>query len=482
MKKENKIYIDPDMLGEYDLSNGVRGKYARTTGPKSKVVVHDQPEMRELFPAFYAQTEQEIASLWQDCVFAFDANVLLHIYKYTPETKKEFLNVLKKLQERIWLPHQAAYEYQKRRLVVIDQQRQAYGEIEKILKQAVQSLESALNPYAKHPSIDVQPMLQEIKAVVEREKQRLKIAKETHPDYSAVDELRDTVSEYFRQRIGEPYTEDELEAIYRKADQRIQQQVPPGYKDAPRHGDIIIWFQLLDYARVYQRPIIFVTDDAKEDWWLRDNSLTPRPELVQEMHDNAHLPFHMYLADKFLEEAKTYLKLQDKKGTIADAIEEVREVRQQEEVAEASEHASIGSSTRIQQALQEALVAQETYQAKIQQALAEERAYQSSISDSLARRLAKPQDYSTLINGLTQSGSVKRINEEITQSPSQLSSSEQLAKLASQNPAGLHSPETIIIGSGQASDQTVAFMDRPADDPFMDQSGEELEAEDANKG
>src|SRR5437867_10328835 len=50
MKKEPKLHIDPDMLGEYDLSNGVRGKYANHIGPQSKVIIDGKPGIRPQSP------------------------------------------------------------------------------------------------------------------------------------------------------------------------------------------------------------------------------------------------------------------------------------------------------------------------------------------------------------------------------------------------------------------------------------------------
>ena len=43
MKKASNLQSDPDGLGLYDLSNGVRGKYAGSTGPESKVIVYGKP-------------------------------------------------------------------------------------------------------------------------------------------------------------------------------------------------------------------------------------------------------------------------------------------------------------------------------------------------------------------------------------------------------------------------------------------------------
>jgi hypothetical protein len=96
--------------------------------------------MRDLFRGYYKPTPEELAELWEKCIFSFDANILLHIYSYTPETRERFFEILNRLNERIWIPHQVAYEYQKNRLYVISDQVKVYEEIEIILNKNLYNL------------------------------------------------------------------------------------------------------------------------------------------------------------------------------------------------------------------------------------------------------------------------------------------------------------------------------------------------------
>jgi hypothetical protein len=72
--------------------------------------------MRRAFPGYYRPTEDEFSELWNGCLFAFDANVLLNLYRYSLETSNEFLTILSEISDRLWIPHQAALEYQRRRV------------------------------------------------------------------------------------------------------------------------------------------------------------------------------------------------------------------------------------------------------------------------------------------------------------------------------------------------------------------------------
>nr|WP_315870943.1 PIN-like domain-containing protein [Trichocoleus desertorum] len=78
--------------------------------------------MRNLFPGHYKPTENEFEQIWQSCTFSFDTNILLNVYRYTPRSAERLFEIWQKLSDRIWLPHQVAYEYHQERLHVISHQ------------------------------------------------------------------------------------------------------------------------------------------------------------------------------------------------------------------------------------------------------------------------------------------------------------------------------------------------------------------------
>ncbi|KYC41977.1 hypothetical protein WA1_18345 [Scytonema hofmannii PCC 7110] len=289
--------------------------------------------MRNLFRGYYKPTSEELAEIWKNCIFSFDANVLLHIYCYTPETRKRFFDILHRFQERIWLTHQVAYEYQKNRIYVISKFLKAYEDIENILIKKLQEIRSEFaHDYRKHPFIKPQEIIENLEIVTEKIIFQLYEARKQHPNYLEQDELREVLSNLFEDKVGKPYSEEELENLYQKAEKRFSYQKPPGYKDAnkpiPRnYGDVILWFQLIDYAKIQQKPLIFITDDNKEDWWLKydGESLEPRPELIQEIISEVGIEefqFYIYHSDQFLDYAEKFLELPIQ----PEAVQEVREV------------------------------------------------------------------------------------------------------------------------------------------------------------
>lgn len=111
-----------------------------------------------------------------------------------------------------------------------------------------------------------------------------------------------------------------------EAKKRYECAIPPGYKDLHKkgpaaYGDAIAWFQLLDYAKTIDKPLILVTRDTKEDWWWEHDGKTlgPRHELIQEMVDT-NTRFYMYTTERFMEYAQTHFHLDAK----PEVIEEVK--------------------------------------------------------------------------------------------------------------------------------------------------------------
>ncbi|MFN6502184.1 MAG: PIN domain-containing protein [Nostoc sp. DedQUE01] len=289
--------------------------------------------MRDLFPGYYQPTEEEFAILWEECTFSFDTNVLLHIYRYKSETRERFFDILQKLKKRIWITHQVAYEYQKERLAVISQQSVAYDKIEEILNKNLQNLKNEIKSYSRHPLIDTTQITESIEKAIKRVKSNLRKKKQAHPNLINDDELRERITQILDGKVGKSFSKEKLKTIYKDAEQRFKELIPPGYKDAKKpepdkYGDAILWFQLIEYAKYEKKPVVFVTDDTKEDWWLEYEGkiISPRPELAQEMLAEAGVKFYMYSTDRFMKYAENFLKLPEQ----PESIEEAREIMIQE--------------------------------------------------------------------------------------------------------------------------------------------------------
>jgi len=289
--------------------------------------------MRKTLPGYYRPTDEEFSELWENCLFVLDANVLLNLYCYSPETREELLGILGGISDRLWIPHQAALEYHQRHLGVIEQQTAAYDEIQKVLDKAWKKLASDLRSLlrrGRHPLVELDPLLERVKSVFTETKEELKKTKQEHPDWLDHDPIKDAITTLFEGKVGSPYPPERINEIYREGKTRYERKMPPGYQDADKggvrqYGDLVLWFQVIDKATETKKPIILITDERKNDWWLdfKGKTIGPRPELVEEMATEAGVSFYMYAADPFMEYARKYLGAEVKQ----DAIDEIKDVR-----------------------------------------------------------------------------------------------------------------------------------------------------------
>jgi hypothetical protein len=289
--------------------------------------------MRDLFPGYFAPTELELDELWREATFTFDANVLLGLYKLSNEAQQVFFDALEKLGGRIFLPYQAAHEYVRHRGRAINDRAATLKDIKKETVKFLNEVEKRLQEHSVPKSTEIIKMANQAATQLA---EIIDSAIENEPDWGRSDTLLEKLCNVFEGKIGPGQSAFELEGLQKKASIRYAKKIPPGYKDEgkgdpEKYGDAIIWFQLMNFASNSQKPIIFVTRDAKEDWWLSSSGKTigPRPELVQEMMQTAAVRFHMYSMQRFLEFAQQHFKL--KSAPTKKAASEIAEIEKHEE-------------------------------------------------------------------------------------------------------------------------------------------------------
>src|SRR5437588_12356624 len=103
--------------------------------------------MKTLCAGYYRPTKEEFAELWKKCLFVFDASVLLDLYRSTAKTREVLLSVLEKIKDHIWLPYQAAWEYQENRLDVIVKERELYSDLRDTLNGLMKSVQQKMDKH-----------------------------------------------------------------------------------------------------------------------------------------------------------------------------------------------------------------------------------------------------------------------------------------------------------------------------------------------
>ena len=326
--------------------------------------------MRETFRAYYRPTDIELVEIWAEGIIVLDTNTLLNFFRYTPGTRDEFLGVLDKLQNSLWIPHHVGLEFHRRRLGVISTTSEAFTKVTETLRKAESDIEATLNAYKHHPSLSKSDLLKEVNYFFGGLAEKLESQQEEHRTRVLLngdaEQTFQRISDLFSGRVGPALTEEELTSIYEEGETRYENKVPPGYKDKDannpnQYGDLVIWKEILKLGAAEQKPVIFVTDDTKEDWWWRAGGETqgPRVELVDEYWEKAQQRIHFYEPLRFLE----YAKVPTESQVSPESLEEVEEVS--------------SASSRAQRVLQERKRSLEAEQAQLVRRI-ERRQFESS--------------------------------------------------------------------------------------------------------
>jgi hypothetical protein len=270
--------------------------------------------------------------MWLQGLFVLDANVLLNLYRYSASTRDELLSVLRKIEDRLWLPYQVGKEYLDRRPSVITNQRAVYESLQNHLDKVLREVEKRANQLHKDTVVEAKSALEQIRESFEQLRTYLEQREAEVPEQSNLpeDDLTwQVIEKIFAGKVGPPYTEDRRTKIFQEGKKRYADRIPPGYMDQEKggkeqFGDLLLWFQILDKAEETKKPIVFVTDDQKEDWWWRshDRIIGPRHELMEEMLHRAGVLFYMYQPAPFMTQAKQYLE----QDVSDEAINEAQEL------------------------------------------------------------------------------------------------------------------------------------------------------------
>lgn len=286
--------------------------------------------MKDKFPGYCKKSQNDIENLWNVGNVFFDTNVLLNLYRYSKETRNTIIELIGKFKNRIWLPHQAALEYNRNRYEVISAQEKAYTDFTEKISQIQKDLQSTSKP--PFLSKDVHESLNSVFKQVSGE---VNDSIESFKSYFDDDPIYESVSKLFDKRITEPFDEKQLVEIEKEGETRFANKVPPGYEDAKKkedrrkYGDLILWKQVIQKAKELKKPVILITDERKEDWWwkIKDGrNMGPRQELVEEMKKFGSVDFHMYSSERFLSFGQKYLKEQVNKK----ALEEIQAMKKAE--------------------------------------------------------------------------------------------------------------------------------------------------------
>ncbi|MGI2801063.1 PIN-like domain-containing protein, partial [Photobacterium damselae] len=308
--------------------------------------------MKNTFKGFYNLNTESLKNVWSDknTLFIFDTNVLLNLYGYAQQTREDFFKILDMINTKIWIPYHVGLEYQRRRLDVVKNEKAVFNDIEqnleKILSIFRQDFEKlALKRRFPQLAMDTDKLQEKINKNISDYKKSVLCWNKEQPCVRSHDPIRQEIDKRFNDRIGEkPESQEWLNNIYTEGKDRFEKRIPPGFCDSKKsknedthfyydglyyerqYGDLILWKQLIDRVSLDDvSAVVFITDDAKDDWWFNINSngkkqVGPLAELQAEIYREANIDkFHMYTTSQFLKDGQVNLKVNVDMSSIEDA-------------------------------------------------------------------------------------------------------------------------------------------------------------------
>lgn len=282
--------------------------------------------MKNIVREFIEPTNEEKQELWQKAVFVFDTNVLLNLYRYSAKTRDSLLAAFESFKDRVWIPYQVAYEYMRKRCDVIYETVQRYDQFRKEIEDFTNK---AVNNLRLLPNDDeISDLKRYLFKWLDGNKDRNLLVLSAEED-----EILNKILKIFNGKVGELIDDSELSIIKEEGEKRYAKSIPPGYKDDKKiknqnddnnaYGDLIIWKQIIKYAKENNVGIVYVTHDQKEDWWniAKGKTIGPRIELRREFFEETQQKFHMYSMNGFI---STYNKMNETpidKSAVEEVIE-----------------------------------------------------------------------------------------------------------------------------------------------------------------
>lgn len=299
-----------------------------------KITISDGNNMEDLFLGYYPPTKEDRRVVYREGLISLDANALLDLYRFSHQARDEFFEVLEKLHLRLFVTHQAALEFYRNRLSVVEARLNAADEKCKEIEQPFKSVVEKINEFANRYQIDADEKVRLISLVSELESTLSSSIKAagaydlTREEVkNATDPVVKRLQSLLKGRVGNPLDEVAYKQAIKEAGKRREDRIPPGYAEKKRTperqaGDYLVWRQLMNEAVLHGKPVLLITDEQKEDWVLIGSSgqvLGPRPELAIEMRREAKAQFQMVTVVGLLKEAPEYLGTRVSASTIREA-------------------------------------------------------------------------------------------------------------------------------------------------------------------
>ncbi|MDX3181523.1 PIN domain-containing protein [[Kitasatospora] papulosa] len=291
------------------------------------------------YESFSRRPASEIRAAISSSTIALDTNAIINLYRMDKEAREEYLSVLAEVADRVWIPRQVADEFHRTRLSAVSSHINSLEAKSEKVTEAALALKTALQDFAKLRSLAdgrskeyLAPLDEAISKILSHVANDVEGFDLNAGKLASHDPILERLAVLFDGKVGEMRTEDAMREAQEEAKRRGDLKIPPGYRDVESkgekgYGDYLIWNELIEYAKISARSMVFVSTDLKDDWIRHQAGLAigARPELVAEMKMEAGVDYlHLPLAD-FLKHASSVLLVEVSQNTIAQVKHQERE-------------------------------------------------------------------------------------------------------------------------------------------------------------
>lgn len=285
---------------------------ARKKAIEEKNTTVEKKTISELFKGYTLYTEKEYKDIWANATIVIDTNILLNLYRYSKESRKAIIDLLKTLKTRLWIPYQVAKEYFSNRDKVIkdsvkeleslrNQMTKSFGEIDRALKSKEKNYVEIAN---------LEYMFSEFKEKIEKEFEKINASAIENDSTKEALKIEGEILSLIDNHIGKELPKKEYEKYIDEGLRRIKEQLPPGYKDSDKeeryngktiNGDYIVFRSFMNYAKENNKNIIFITADTKDDWFkeIDGEKIGGRQELLHEFYQETKKMLLIYSFEGF---------------------------------------------------------------------------------------------------------------------------------------------------------------------------------------
>lgn len=218
-------------------------------------------------------------------VIILDTNVLLNVYRYSPDFSEFALKCLMEVSNYIYLPATVKMEYEKHHKSEFSKMKKRIAEASKGTETQIELAKNKILRSCDGLERLHFPDINELREVLS---EKLNAVQQAFNDFfedrpslnlaqdfwAGTDHLLKLIQEIdnANQILSSPSQKDIFDWCD-EGEKRYKEETPPGFKDAKnkdgvrKYSDLIIWMEVFRFAKTKGKNIILVTDDVKSDWW-----------------------------------------------------------------------------------------------------------------------------------------------------------------------------------------------------------------------